>query len=78
MERAVVHCRLLDDLLDVIPEELWSRRAASEAWTARNHLEHLTTADDLLAGDLARVVDGARHAPGWAAARTRVVSEDAS
>jgi hypothetical protein len=58
-ERAMVHRQLLDDLLDVIPGELWSRRARGEEWSARNHLEHLATADDLLGRDLGRVIGGA-------------------
>ncbi|MEO9254213.1 MAG: DinB family protein [Tepidiformaceae bacterium] len=58
VERAIAHRQLLDDLLDVIPDEYWLRRAIGEDWNARNHLEHVATADDLLDGDLERVIAG--------------------
>jgi uncharacterized damage-inducible protein DinB len=59
VERATTHRELVEQLLDVIPGEYWFRRAAGEEWSARKHLEHLATAEDLLVEDLQRVIDGA-------------------
>lgn len=55
VERAATQRALLDDLLDAVPDGYWPRRAAGEAWSARQHLEHLATIERLLREDVGRV-----------------------
>ncbi len=58
IERADAHRRSLEGLIDAMPGDYWERRAEADMWTARNHLEHVATIEDLLAEDLERVIAG--------------------
>ncbi|HEX6029835.1 MAG TPA: DinB family protein [Tepidiformaceae bacterium] len=55
-ERASVRRISLLGLLEVIPPDFWPRREPGEEWTARNHLEHVATADALLRETIDAVV----------------------
>jgi hypothetical protein len=37
---------MLEELMDVIPEDAWRRSAEPGAWDARTHLAHLATSDE--------------------------------
>ena len=39
---------MLEGLLDSIPATYWERQASDDAWSARDHLRHLATIDDLV------------------------------
>lgn len=43
--RAAARRAMLDGLLDAIPTSYWEQRAPGDAWSVRNHLEHVATAD---------------------------------
>lgn len=45
LERAWARRESLLALIETIPADYWTRQAAGDAWTARNHLEHLATID---------------------------------
>lgn len=56
LERAGGRRHALLGLVEAIPLALWPRTAPGDAWSARNHLEHVATADaflDTLVADLA-------------------------
>ena len=59
VQRAVAHRFALEGLFDALPESYWERGAPGDAWSARNHLQHLATVEAVLVEDLGRVVDGA-------------------
>ncbi|MEP7217230.1 MAG: hypothetical protein ABI782_13345 [Anaerolineaceae bacterium] len=59
LERARSARLSLDGLLDVLPEEYWSRAAAGSRWDVRDQLAHVASADDLLQ-DLLRTVAAGR------------------
>ncbi len=48
LERANARRISLLGLVDVIPAQFWSRREDTDSWTARQHLAHVATADELL------------------------------
>lgn len=43
--RAAARRAMLDGLLDAIPPSFWEYCAPEDAWTVRNHVEHVATAD---------------------------------
>jgi hypothetical protein len=48
LERAWARRESLLALIATVPADYWARRAGDDAWTARNHLEHLATIDDVV------------------------------
>lgn len=48
LDRANARRMSLLGLVAVIPDDLWGRRESSGEWTARQHLAHAATADQLL------------------------------
>lgn len=58
-ERAGARRQSLLGLVEAIPSTYWPRTAPGDAWSARNHLEHVATADTFLDDIVARMVDGA-------------------
>ena len=58
-ERAGARRQALLGLVEVIPTTYWPRTAPGDAWSARNHLEHVATADAFLEDIAARLVNGA-------------------
>lgn len=54
-ERAQARRQSLLGLMAAIPPGYWSRSAPGDSWTARNHVEHVATADDFL-GELIEAV----------------------
>lgn len=59
VERAGARRQSLLGLVAAIPTAYWPRTAPGDAWSARNHLEHVATADAFLDGIIASLVDGA-------------------
>lgn len=66
-ERAGARRQSLLGLVAAIPTAYWSRTAPGDAWSARNHLEHVATADAFLDDIVAGLVDGAET---WLAGAT--------
>jgi hypothetical protein len=58
-ERAGARRQSLLGLVTAIPSAYWLRTAPGDAWSARNHLEHVATADTFLDHIVTTLVDGA-------------------
>ncbi len=63
-ERAGARRHTLIGLVEAIPSAYWPRTAPGDSWSARNHLEHVATADSFL-DDL--VLDVLRGTEAWLA-----------
>jgi hypothetical protein len=65
-------------LVEVVPEDFWSRRGETGSWTAHEHLAHVATADELLietlSGNTAEPYE-ARRSELFAAAREESVAD---
>ena len=72
-ERAMARRLSLLGLVAVVPPSYWARREAGDDWTARQHLDHLATADGLLRRALASADTGEPLGDGYAALRTRLM-----
>lgn len=48
LDRANARRVSLLGLVDVIPDQFWARREDRDSWTARQHVAHVATADELL------------------------------
>lgn len=59
LERAGARRQSLFGLVEAIPPAYWPRTAPGDAWSARNHLEHVATADDFLGSLILDIVRGA-------------------
>jgi hypothetical protein len=59
LERAGARRQSLLGLVAAIPPAYWPRTAPGDAWSARNHLEHVATADAFLDDIVARLLEGA-------------------
>ncbi len=58
LERANARRQSLPGLTTVIPEGYWPRTAPGDLWSARNHLEHVASADAFLEDMVASLVAG--------------------
>lgn len=74
-ERASARRLALLGLVEVVPGDYWSRREPGEPWTARNHLEHVATADALLRDAIAAACTGEPLSVPYEARRAHLMTE---
>jgi hypothetical protein len=58
LQRAAARRLILEGLLDSIPPDSWERQAPGDAWSARSHLAHLATIDELVLPIVRQASDG--------------------
>ena len=72
-ERAMARRLSLVGLVAVVPPPYWSRSEVGDEWTARRHLDHLATADELLRRTLASAANGEPLGIGYDALRAALM-----